>query len=215
MIIITGCGRSGTSVMAGVLWRCGLDLGFDASLSENYEHLNIVALNDSLIGCCLDGTGNPATWNSPPMVESLERACGAVLPRVKEFSNSFDGFLRNQGAKDPRFCFTLRMWQRVWPIDKIVYCLRDPDEVAASFLERDDMPLETGHKLWHRYIESFEKVKCGPVFVWNYGEWESPTAMHHFKRLIDFLELKTSNADIARAMNYYDPNRKHHRKGSA
>src|SRR5262245_19705691 len=133
-IVITGPGRSGTSIVARALQACGLYLGEPEDLMQGaasnpegyWEHRDFVAINNDILNhfdAGWDLRPVSAQWDDP--VLAGHRARAAML---------IDKLARHApwGWKDPRSSFSLPFWQALVPGLRAVMCLRHPDEVAAS-----------------------------------------------------------------------------------
>lgn len=110
--VIVGAPRSGTSALAGVLRRQGIDmyLGADApdldSPTGNQEDALIRVINNRLMG--RDGTGRLRDWDNPRYVPAVSESQSRILAayvrcRTRNASGAW-------GVKDPRLCFVLEPW---------------------------------------------------------------------------------------------------------
>ena len=131
MIIVTGCGRSGTSAVARILHTSGLPVGRDliepdAGNAEGYfEERPVIEVNERIL-----------------FAAGLHEAyASATRQQVRAAAVPFLDDMRTLAAnatpawKDPRFCWTLEAWLDVLPeAPRIVVCLRSPSEVVASTL---------------------------------------------------------------------------------
>ncbi len=131
MIIVTGCGRSGTSAVAGVLHGAGISMGHDLieadeSNAEGYfEERQVVVANDAVLNAA--GLGQ---WFASATRQEILAAAEAYLEPMAEIAAA-----ATPGWKDPRFSFTLEAWMPLLPSrPRIVVCLRNPAEVVASTL---------------------------------------------------------------------------------
>jgi len=101
-IFILGMHRSGTSMVTGILNKCGLYLGSNLLMGArdnptgHFEDRRFINLNNQIL------KRNGGSWHNPP--EKIIR-----WPRVemKDFVNSWD-IGRLVGWKDPRTCITLK-----------------------------------------------------------------------------------------------------------
>jgi len=148
--------RSGTSMVAHVLHECGLYLGSEAELlsasAENtdgyWENTRIVAFNDAL----LEKLGG--SWDAPPTHAQPETLLQEYGPEVQELAADLQERAL-WGWKDPRACLTLPFWQSIFPLIRLVICVRSPIEVARSLNHRQDaMGYDHGLELWSVYYES-------------------------------------------------------------
>jgi hypothetical protein len=130
--------RSGTSLVMGLLHRCGLHLGPPEQLmpasSNNsdgfWENLRFVQLNERLLAA---GGG---TWFAPPMTLA---ATAEITADAKSLLAQFDG-QEPWGWKDPRNALTLPFWKSLLPPMKVLVCVRHPAEVASSLVASTLVP---------------------------------------------------------------------------
>jgi hypothetical protein len=155
-LCIAGMHRSGTSMIAGLLHSCGLDLGptkdFLPPAPNNpegfWESRSFLRLNDAV----LNELGG--SWDHPPRIDvpgwenepNLHHLCEKAADLVSRFESR-----EPWGWKDPRNCLTLPFWRKLLPETKILICVRNPLAVAKSLLLRDGIPIEEALDLWLTY----------------------------------------------------------------
>ena len=157
IICVTGMGRSGTSLVAGILNLLGASLGpseqlmgpATSNLKGHWEHQPIVELNDEILA--LFG----GSWDEPPVLApGWHRAPEIVALREKGRAIIEAGFAGHDfwAWKDPRSSVTLPFWQDVLPPMKYILCLRNPLDVAFSLRKRDGYPIEKSGRLWLTHL---------------------------------------------------------------
>lgn len=186
MIFITGMHRSGTSLVAQVLYNLGLEFGNpkdfikkDKWNTNGYlENKNFIDLNNKIIlGKQLneDYIQKNVSNFFPRLVNNLMSKKWKYLffPNQNELESNFKNIYANKDfdfierkkelfVKDPRFCLTIRFWQSIYDIDYIFFAFRNPLSVASSIHKRDGLPKFIGLKLWEYHIKTFfENVKDG------------------------------------------------------
>lgn len=149
-LIITGMHRSGTSMTASLLERCGLDLGsrmMPAGLGNelgHFENMDFVELHGKLLesqGC------SPDAWTADigPVVSEDLRSMAKDLAG-KNLRN------RSWGWKDPRTVLFLDFWNETIPNAKFLFVFRSPHQVVDSLFRRGDAVFEhdavRALKLW-------------------------------------------------------------------
>ena len=155
-MFVTGCHRSGTSLLAGLLHDLAVGEHSIASPQletklENplgfFESRRLVALNDEL----LRSAG--AFWNQPPLLLPLWSASPlfeTLIPlraRLASYALSQDWV-----DKDPRLCITYPAFQHLLlKRVPLAASLRQPLDVATSLRARDGLSLEAGLALWYIY----------------------------------------------------------------
>ena len=137
-LIVLGAGRSGTSLVAGLLADAGYHSGdrllppSEANPTGYFEDLDVNALNDELLAPLL-------RYGDPPVPASL--AWLAALPpwATPAVTTAQSDRMRAHLArrpiclKDPRFVYTLPAWRAVLPPDTGFVCVfRHPSRVADS-----------------------------------------------------------------------------------
>jgi hypothetical protein len=117
-ILVAGVGRSGTSVVAGILWRLGIYMG---SLFKPSDRENVT------------GYFEDAEFND------LYNAFGAGEISQESFVLRFEGLLcqrralyRPWGVKNPKIADTVDLWLHYYPNARILWCTRPREECIAS-----------------------------------------------------------------------------------
>jgi len=157
-LFILGCGRSGTSLVAGLFRRTGLFMGASSYLASNsnptgyYEDREINSINEELVRSVLISSGiTPPNdqcskgWDYPSSDGQcwLARLSRSTLFKASDEINKRIDFVYSQGPtclKDPRFNYTLQAW--LSRIDKseslstaFICVFRQPSIVAASIIK--------------------------------------------------------------------------------
>jgi hypothetical protein len=205
-IIIAGMHRSGTSAVASALQACGLWLGPTEKLIPanehnelgHFEHIDFVALNDSLLQ--EQGT----TWLEPPsrfkIATTIQGAQGDTL--VADLARGGKPF----GWKDPRNTITLPYWLKVAPNLRVIHCSRSRDEIVASLNKRDGLTTVQGIELCQRYERlAAENMQGVPICRIDYSELiEKPERT--IRTMCDFAGLYFSE----KALAMIRPDLRHH-----
>ena len=164
-ILVLGMHRSGTSAVAGALQYCGVELGSDlmAPGVDNpkgfWEHAGVVAIHDRLLAA-LD-----RAWNDPrALPDGWKKADAAIAAAIEleDLLRTEFGAAQLWAVKDPRLCRLLPLW---WPVlqrmrvqPAAVFVMRQPREVAASLLKRNDWPLGLSRLLWIQHLLDAESA---------------------------------------------------------
>ena len=146
MNLITGFHRSGTSCVAGALYRAGLRMGDEGDMIRNladnikghFELKEYVALNDRILWSA------GYTWSG---VFGFIASLGITKVELKNYSSLVTEAERldkkyiaeSITVKDPRFCLTLNFWVRVYGPEKtrVLVVLRDPKKAISSLVKRN------------------------------------------------------------------------------
>jgi hypothetical protein len=189
-MFVTGCHRSGTSLMAAVLAELLSQLRPDAAVQplalrsdlpnnlDNplgfFESPQLRLLNDELLG--LAG----CAWDRPPLLE-VDWASLMPLARLENARAEFrlQALDRHWVDKDPRLALTFRAWTHILlRRPPLVVMLRDPAEVAASLYSRNGAgwQLDRGLVLWYLYNHHLASVVQPGDLLLSYGQLLSPDA---------------------------------------
>lgn len=152
-MLVTGCHRSGTSLLASLLVDVlGLQRSDDlAPAPDNprgfFESQRLTTFNDQLLAS-LGGDWChppllPVRWHEPALLDQIT----AERPQFAAYAMGRDWL-----DKDPRLCLTLPalnhlLLRRV----PVLVALREPLQVAASLQLRNGFSLERGLALWFVY----------------------------------------------------------------
>jgi hypothetical protein len=156
--------RSGTSAVAGLLVRLGLQgpstlmAPNDANPSGYWESAPIAAHNERLLRSAGTAWHSWAPIDSGWEASATGRELGAELQAIiaREFGSS-SLFV----VKDPRLCRIVPFWLQhlaTADIDSTsILVVRDPAEVAGSLAIRDDLPTELAVLMWLRHMLDAER----------------------------------------------------------
>jgi hypothetical protein len=207
VIAILGMHRSGTSLLAGTLGECGLDLGeVNASApgneKGNQESWLLMALHEDLLRQAGGG------WDRPP-----ERPVvwGPLHKAIRDFAiNRFAGSPL-WGFKDPRTLLVLDGWLEALPALESVGIFRHPAEVAESLRTRTParFTAEKAFGLWLAYNRRLL-------------DWQRRTGCQLLEYGDDVAGFKTAAVVVARqlglphtpdpaSLTFYEPRLRHQR----
>jgi len=162
IVIVLGMHCSGGSVVASLLQRHGVFMGFDdlppapagtGFGSGRFENPRFRILNDRIA----ERQGYVFSSFRPEI--PVCRAGAITRLRMRRLIRSFDERHPAWGWKDARCCITLEAWlrelERIGRLDhtRIVYCVRDPDAVVRSLTSRTGIDPATALRLWKSYNE--------------------------------------------------------------
>jgi hypothetical protein len=190
-ILILGCGRSGTSMVAGTLasgpWYLG-DNYIRPRVSNPkgfFEDSLVNKLNERIIG---------RAWHYRLQLSDLRRnqLWLARVPRwmpleaTPKVRHDISALCERQPFcfKDPRFAYTLPVWQRIAPAMKFIVVFRHPAETTtsivrecqtANYLRNVRMTRRRAVAVWRAQYEAILRhADCG-------GDW----LYLHFQQLFD------------------------------
>lgn len=199
MKIISGMHRSGTSIVARLMYEAGADLGDPNTFYRPdkwnpdgyFEQPEFHAINMPII--------NGAFWKlsyfSLPSTDRIIRRSARFAESISTVSDKYEGKV----VKEVRFCLTLPAWQKYGAhFDRILVCLREPLEVAMSVRKRRRVPLSTGYKLWCLHNERLlENARNIPLWFINYHNLlDSDRFGQEIGSALDFFGVEYSEAKL-------------------
>jgi hypothetical protein len=149
-VVVVGSGRSGTSLVAGLIATAGHHMGGhlvranEANPKGFYEDYRTLLLNEKLLAPHTTTVPKPRFSNVPIYPEplgELQRWLAVLWPEVTvEAQPDLDAKMRASlpaspwCRKDPRFCYTLPAWEPLFG-DALRLCVfREPNRTANSMV---------------------------------------------------------------------------------
>lgn len=210
-----GMHRSGTSLVTGILQRCGLHVGTNLLMHArdnpkgHYEEKRFLNLNNQLL------IFNGGSWHKPP--DAI--AYAGLKPQMKEFLKREEWKREFVGWKDPRICLTFPLWHELIQPEKIkiVHIIRPLEEVAMSLVKRNKFTyrrsLELG-RFYGRHAHSHAHRKGCSQFVTYFKSYFAPRCEVEIEALCEFIGLPSPKKKMKRIKNFITPELRHF-KGSS
>ena len=163
IILVTGCARSGTSLVAGSLTLCGASGGKMAGATKHnrkgmFENLDI---RNNIVKPILRQMGyDPMGQNPLPDPEQFKSLQDHVYA---DFAGRVVQTLKKQGCgpnpmyKGAKMCLMWPLWHRAFPGARWVIVRRNPDDIVNSCLRTSFM---RGHRTragWLGWVADHEK----------------------------------------------------------
>jgi hypothetical protein len=181
--VVLGMHRSGTSLTSHLLSLLGLDMADEISPDANnprghWERWEIVAMNSEVLhylGQDFYDPGHarplPNGWWVDPAIRRIRDRIIAWLSDKMAGSPAF-------GFKEPRIGRLFPMWWEIFAHlglrPRFIYCLRQPEAVAASLMTRDRFSRSDGLYRWLVYNADIVNGLAGhPVTIIPYESWFS------------------------------------------
>jgi hypothetical protein len=145
-LFILGCGRSGTSAVAGLFRSAGYFQGTElhqprpSNLRGFFEDAEVNNLNEALLAplvpqrLCAGGIEYLADAPAVGQHWLARIPIDAEISATPSQGEHIRRILRNKPfcLKDPRFCYTLHLWRVHAPEARVICVFRHPQVVAAS-----------------------------------------------------------------------------------
>jgi hypothetical protein len=160
LVLVLGMGRSGTSMVTGLLSLCGAGLpdnllAPDANNEKGYfESLDVLGMNEFFLNCL--GLDFFDTSFRLQEGELAEDGSVALTKRINKFLRRYED-CPLLVVKDPKIVPLLRYWLPAatgagWEV-KAVVSVRHPREVSASFARVQEEPVDhqVSDALWIKY----------------------------------------------------------------
>jgi hypothetical protein len=226
IVLVLGMHRSGTSLCSHILSALGVDMtdkiegpGSTAPTPQNphghWERWEIVAFHDRILYLFnRDYFGHfhdfalPVAWWADPRVVQIRREIIAFLER--RMGEGYFGF------KDPRTVRLMPMWHQILRelrlSPKVVFCLRNPAQVARSLHVRDELDPGLGEYRWFVHVIDFFRYSNSLDFCTvEYEDWFIDPFVN-LNKLTQFLDLpwQQSQSDLALLLSgIIDPRARH------
>jgi hypothetical protein len=160
LLLVLGMGRSGTSMLTGLLSLCGAGLPdnlleSDVNNEKGYfESLDVLGMNEFFLNCL--GLDFFDTSFRLQEGELADDGSGALTKRISNFLRRYED-RPLLVVKDPKIVPLLRYWLPTatgagWAV-KVVVSVRHPREVSASFARVQEEPIDpnVSDALWLKY----------------------------------------------------------------
>jgi len=222
-IFILGCGRSGTSMVAGLFRNAGFFMGRqlrpprDSNPKGFFEDGAVNRLNEDILAAALpqrDGScQSDYCWDIPLRGHRWLSRIGidrTITPTEQQI-DEIRAIAINKPfcLKDPRFCYTLHLWRPYANKPKFICVFRDPSAFVASvFRECLTMPYLHNlaisvHQLFDVWLAMYRYVleRHSTTGDWLFVEYESILSGEHAARLRKFTGIKIDEHLIDRRLN--------------
>jgi len=194
-VLVAGMHNSGASILARLLHESGVF--FAASMQHHESRFFSIFVNDLLV---LGGSDNWATLPLMPAEDVLafRDTVGPFIKRhwIAEYLQwGYDGE-SPWGIKDPRLCILLPLYLAIFPEARVIHIRRNPDDAAASLLERErargGVPHDFDHwkRLHTAYVGRVHEY-ASRCHAYHEVEYEAICTTPHdtFRRVLAFLDL--------------------------
>ena len=199
IICIVGMHRSGTSMIAGLVNRSGLDLGPADRLLKadkanplgHFEHRGFLDIDRKLL------KHFRATWHCPPDLPPNWENAPSLSPLLHQARALAASFPRHKswGWKEPRASLFLPFWRKAIPNMRFLICLRNPLEVAQSLEKRNHKSIADGAWLWYLYtLSSLRDTRQCPRLFSFFDDYFA-RGNEEIRRVLDFCGLEDFHDD--------------------
>lgn len=209
-VVVAGMHRSGTSMVGGMLARCGVDMGrrlvpADAANARGYfEDADIVAFHGRMFRQLLpEGAAGHVDWGWCEAATIDDAALLAFEPEARALVDARAAGAEVWGFKDPRAAVTLDLWDRCIEDARFVLVYRFPWEVADS-MQRGGAGVflrnpSYAYRIWAHYnarlLAFYERHRARCVLVCSNTLAED---LASFQRLLhDQLGLEPRDVDLS------------------
>ena len=155
-VVILGMHRSGTSLVAGILEKLGVNMGERqvgvhwSNPLGHFENIDFVKMDDKI----LEKAGG--TWDDPPDISKI-----LELLSDKELMQEIENVVKKNedmrwGWKVPTTSLTIELYLPFLTNPHFIVCYRDPEAIAKSLKKRDDMDREKALQLTDFYVKSIK-----------------------------------------------------------
>ena len=176
-IVVVGMHRSGTSAVSGLLDELGVFMGKnlfapqeDVNEKGFFENAKVVDINDSLFDALLGSWDDPFSYNFESIYPD---AYSEFELTTKDFLSKEYALYELWGMKDPRTSLHLPFWDKMITSSNTLPCylmmLRNPLEVVASIVKRDEFSRKKALILWINYtLSSYLFCASKSLYILNF-----------------------------------------------
>jgi len=183
-VLVTGCARSGSSMTAGIIHRCG---SFGGRVDNTFENIegkkSVLKPYAHLIGC-------DYRWQKPlPDIKDLAPLAGLV--RRMETTMKYEGFRYGSWFyKSAGLALTWPVWVQAFPKAKWVVVRRMDKDVVNSCMKTGYMNSYNSEDGWHSWLETYKRRFYElHAHVYNVREvWPSRFVVGDFSEIRDVIE---------------------------
>ena len=201
MKIITGMHRSGTSIVARLMFEAGGDFGDPNTFYRPekwnpegyYEQPEFHAINMPVI----NGPFWKLSYFHLPSTKTLTKRAAKYSKEIRAVSEKYGDKI----VKEVRFCLTLPGWRAQGTrFERAVVCLREPLEVAKSVDKRFHVGYRRSLELWRIHNERLlENLGDLPRWFIAYHNILNPeTRRREIAAALEFMDLDHSDATLDR-----------------
>ncbi len=201
MKLITGMHRSGTSIVARLVFESGGDLGNPEKFYPGdkwnpdgyFEQPDFHSINMPLI----NGNWGKLSYFHLPSEKLILKRSEKFRDRIQEISDKY----KNKIVKETRFCLTFPAWKLYGAkIDRVLINIREPIEVANSLKKRNRIPIFVGLNLWYEHNKRLLKyTEDIPKLFLNYHRLlDESYSFYELKRVLEFLDVDSDDDKIKR-----------------
>lgn len=170
-ILITGCARSGTSMVAGIVNLCGAFGGQLSGPTSNnrkgmFENSEI---RNNIVKPYLRGIGADPMGQDP--LPDLNKVASGLPGTAKKLRKAVVSTMRRQGYKDgpwfykgAKLCLIWPLWDLAFPDAKWIVVRRPDEEIAASCLATSFMRAHHTAAGWQKWIDQ-HKARFQEMFT--------------------------------------------------
>jgi hypothetical protein len=217
---ILGCGRSGTSLTAGLLAAAGYFMGDELYPADDgnpkgyFEDREVNGINEGLLAKLLPGPRRGLTdrilGRRPPPTRWYRWLAMLTSNRSVVSTPKLDARIEAQIGrrpfcfKDPRFCYTLGAWRRYAPDAAMICVFRHPAPSAASIVTEaarsglllDGRPVdrECAARVWQTAYDYVINVQLPAGGDWLFAHYEQLMDGSAYPRLEDLLSISVDRS---------------------
>jgi len=207
-VVVLGMHRSGTSLIAGMLEKLGVNMGERqvgvhwSNPLGHFENIDFVKMDDKI----LEKVGG--SWDNPPDISEILK-----LKHDKELMAEIESVVRKNedtiwGWKVPTTSLTIELYLPFLTNPYFIVCYRNPEAIAKSLKKRDDMDREKALWLTEIYVKSIKEFfKRHPELKYMEIQYEKviENPKDAIQKLIEFLGINPTQKQINDALSLVLP----------
>lgn len=218
--LILGCGRSGTSMLAGSLYHSGYNIGGkghdpnEGNPKGYFETKEVNGINDFILfndPNTVFTEGSSHGWLSQFPPDKTPKIRTGLDPKMRELTWKHQPFV----FKDPRFSYTLPNWRLFLPRNtKFICVFRDPREVVnsiirncqtAPYLSKIVITEQDCYNIWLSMYQHIigTHIKYGDWLFLDYNQILHEDGLYSVEELLDAkIDRSFLDPSLQRAVNH-------------
>lgn len=207
-ILITGCARSGTSMIAGSIHTCGAFGGVMSGITAHNKRgmFENSAVRNTVVKPLLRGLGVDPMGQNP--LPDISRCRHLAKPLSEQWRRRVEQIFIEQGYKDgdwfykgAKICLMWPIWRTAFPEAKWIIVRRRDEDIIASCLRTGFMRAYKNAVGWQRWIdvhkERFEEMGYEGLQVKEvWPEMVVKGDLNHLRGVIEWCGLEWNETGV-------------------
>jgi len=208
VVVVLGMHRSGTSIVAGILNKMGINMGNDlvgkkpSNPFGHFEDKSFININRAILSKAY------GSWDNPPNEEDILAQAKPFGKEIKELIGKKDSLNDIWGWKDPRTCLTIKLYTPYLINPYFIFCHRKDIEIAESLKRRNNYEIQKSLNIANIYnnrvVNFFQEYKNFRKIDLYYEDF-LVNPKQNITKIANFLSLNVNQERIEIINNFIEP----------